>query len=320
LQSSTSVKVDQSQLIALDSGCGLVRWDGATVVEHSGPDALDLLNRLTTKELLSVGVGSARRTALTSDRGRVVDAFVVAHRGENDLLLISDSPNSERLISAIDYYTIIEDAELKDCSVSSARISLVGPTGREILESVFKTQVEPDSVTTVQFDGDAAFVVSDTSRGVEWIDVICDTGSADSTSAALIAAGAVAVDQANFDHFRIARAMPGSDREYGEHSNPIEAGLLHLIDWDKGCYVGQEVIARLDAYDKVQRNMKVLKSASPIAEGTKLVSGTKPAGIVTSSSALETESGEYLSLALVRKAFLESATELDADGVVSIVQ
>jgi folate-binding protein YgfZ len=320
LQSRTSIKADQSHLDAVNSGCGLIRWSGATVVEHSGPDALDLLNRLTTKELLSVGIGSSRRTALTSDRGRVVDVFLVAHRGENDLLLISDSLNSERLISAIDYYTIIEDAELKDCSESNSRISLIGPTSREVVESALEIVIESDAVITFELGAESIFVVSDTSRGTEWIDVVCEKGSVENISGVLIAAGAIEIDQANFDHFRIDRAIPGSDREYGEHANPIEAGLLHLIDWEKGCYVGQEVIARLDAYDKVQRNVKVLRSASPITEGAKLVSGTKPAGIVTSSSALETQNGEYLSLALVRKAFFEPETELDVEGVTVIVR
>ena len=123
------------------------------------------------------------------------------------------------------------------------------------------------------------------------------------------------VDERNFEHFRIDKLIPGSDREYGEHANPIEAGLLPLIDFDKGCYVGQEVIARLDAYDKVQRNVRVLTSDTPLIEGVKLTANSKPAGVVTSSSHLTTTDGHYLSLALVRMAHLDSGTELMAGEV-----
>lgn len=319
MHSRTSIKVDQTQLGALETSCGLIEWSGSTIVEHSGADALDLLNRLTTRELLSVEVGHSRRSVLTSDRGRVVDAFLVAHVDENKLLLVSDSPNSERLISAIDYYTIIEDAELADKTEPMSRISLVGPTSRDVIESTFGVTLDSDTSSTIAFDGGFVILLSDTSRGVEWIDVISSSSSADTISNALPQNGAVLVDQENFEHFRISTAIPGSDKEYGEHSNPIEAGLLHLIDWDKGCYVGQEVIARLDAYDKVQRNLKILRSDSPLAPGSKLTSGSKPAGLVTSASPLETGSGEFLGLALVRKAFLETATELDADGVTAVV-
>ena len=320
MQTPISTTADQSQLDALENGCGIFLWDAATIVQHSGPDALDLLHRLTTKELLSVGEGQSRRTALTSDKGRVVDVFLVSHIAENQLLLISDSPNSERVVSAIDYYTIIEDAELTDLSKSNTRISLIGPNAHRTVESALNTGLEPDTIARIDFGDDPVYVISDKSRGVEWIDVIYETAGFSRLVGAFENAGGVAVDAENFELFRISHALPGSDREYGEHANPIEAGLLHLIDWDKGCYVGQEVIARLDAYDKVQRNVKVLCSAEPLTEGTKLTSSDKPAGVVTSSSKLVTKDGTYLSLALVRVAFIGSGTAVDSDGSAATVR
>ena len=321
MQTPISTKADQSQLDALVNGCGIFLWDAATIVQHSGPDALDLLHRLTTKDLLSVGNGQSRRTALTSDRGRVVDVFLVANVDENQLLLISDSTESERMVSAIDYYTIIEDAELTDLSKTHTRISLVGPNAHRTVESALNTGLEPDTVATISFGDDPVYVISDTSRGPEvtWIDVIYETAIFSRLVGAFATSGGITVDANNFDLFRISNAIPGSDREYGEHANPIEAGLLHLIDWDKGCYVGQEVIARLDAYDKVQRNVKVLKSAAPLAEGAKLRASDKPAGVVTSSSKLVTKDGTYLSLALVRVAFTDSGTAIDAEGTTATV-
>jgi len=295
-------------------------WENTAILEHTGSDALDLLHRLTTRSLLPLAVGQSRRTALTSDRGRVADVFVVAHHAENRLLLVSDSPNSERLKSAIDYYTIIEDAELADMTSVNSRVSLVGPTARQIVQSVLDVAIEPDEVVTKAIGDDQYHVISDTSRGVEWIDVVCEKGNETWLANEIVQAGAISVDTANFDHFRIDREIPGSDREYGEHANPIEAGLLNLIDWDKGCYVGQEVIARLDAYDKVQRNVKVLVSDSPLQEGAKLVGDSKPAGVVTTASSLETDAGNFLSLALVRKAFLEPGTQVAADGVTAQVR
>jgi len=321
LQTSISTNADQSQLDALENGCGIFVWDAATIVRHSGPDALDLLHRLTTKGLLSVGEGQSQRTVLTSDRGRVVDVFLVANIAENQLLLVSDSPNSERVVSEIDYYTIVEDAELTDISESQTRISLIGPNARRTVESALNIGLEPDTTARIDFGDDPVYVISDTSRGpgIEWIDVIYDTAVFSRLVGAFENSGGITVDAHNFELFRISNAIPGSDREYGEHANPIEAGLLHLIDWDKGCYVGQEVIARLDAYDKVQRNVKVLKSQTPLEEGTKLTSDSKPAGVVTSASQLKPQNGEYLSLALVRKAYLSSATVLDADGTTAAV-
>ncbi|MCZ6539914.1 MAG: hypothetical protein O6922_08845, partial [Chloroflexi bacterium] len=233
----------------------MLRWNYSTIVQHSGSDALDLLHRLTTKELLSVTVGRSRRTVLTSARGRVVDVFLVAHASENRLLLISDSDNSERMISAIDYYTIIEDAELTDLSGSNTRISLIGPRAVQIVESALGRMVGDDASVTTEFNNGPLTIVSDTSRGVKWLDAICPAVVASDLVTAFESAGAVVVDPDNFELFRITIRIPGSDREYGDHANPIESGLFELIDFDKGCYVGQEVVARLDTYDKVKRNL-----------------------------------------------------------------
>ncbi|MDP7090182.1 MAG: hypothetical protein QF590_02680, partial [Dehalococcoidia bacterium] len=180
MQSRTLQKVDQSQLGALVSDCGLVRWSNSTIVEHSGPDALDLLHRLTTKELLTITEGKSRRTALTSDRGRVIDVFVVAHVEENCLMLISDSDDSERMVSAIDYFTIIEDAELTDLSGSYDRISLVGSRARTVIESVFGIAVPDDTAAIIKFGTGSVTLASDTSRGVGWFDVIGESYALDS--------------------------------------------------------------------------------------------------------------------------------------------
>ena len=319
MQPGTSLKADPSQLNALENECGLVSRVASTIIRHTGPDALDLLHRLTTKELLSVGVGQAQRTVLTSAQGRVVDTFLVAHVGDNELLLISDSTEPERTISAIDYYTIIEDADLDDLSKTQMRFSLVGPSSRMVIREAFGIEVAGGATVIAEHNRYSAAIAADDSRGVEWVDLVVDRTNSDEIRSKLVSAGATDVDEAHFEHFRVASAIPGSDAEYGEHSNPIEAGLLSLIDFDKGCYVGQEVIARLDAYDKVQRNVRVLRSSEPIAVGTKLQSGTKPAGVVTSSSQVETDKGEFLSLALVRKARLETGTELDAGATTAVV-
>ena len=109
---------NHNQLNAFEKGCAIVRWVKPTIIKMVGRDALDLLHRLTTKELLTVTPGTARRTVLTSNRGRVIDVFLVAHAYENTLLLISDSKDPTRTMSAIDYFTIAEDSELKDLSES----------------------------------------------------------------------------------------------------------------------------------------------------------------------------------------------------------
>jgi len=310
---------DQNQLNAFEKGCAIVRWDKPTIINMWGRDALDLLHRLTTKELMTVSVGTARRTVLTSNRGRVIDVFLVAHVSQNVLLLISDSTDPSKTISAIDYFTIAEDSELKDLSGSHERISLVGPKAAEVAASVLGFAIDSDSVRNVDYHDSKVTVSSDTSRGVTWLDVVISASKPDLVST-FASSGAVEVNSDNFKLFRILHEIPGSDCEYGDHTNPIEAGLFSLIDFDKGCYVGQEVIARLDTYDKVQRSIKILESNSPLVKGDRLTSGSILAGVVTSSSLLANPDGRYLSLALVRKAFCNPASVVASEGISAVVR
>lgn len=320
MQNQSGSEADAVQQNALENGTAVFIWDQATIVQHSGSDALDLLHRLTTKELLSVKERRAQRTVLTSARGRVVDVFIVANVGGGSLILISDSPEPGQTISTIDYYTIIEDAELTDLSQSHLRASLIGPQVYDAVHFAFDQGIDRGEALVTTLGDYPLIIVADESRGVGWIDLVCPVDAFTNLKENLEEHGIVTVDPQNFDFFRIAHGIPGFNSEYGDHSNPIEAGLIDLIDFDKGCYIGQEVIARLDTYDKVKRNLKVIVSDEPIDPGCKLRSDFKPAGIITSCSTLVTEKGTYLSLGLVSKSFLKPGEVLDASGTSATVR
>ncbi|MEK9674976.1 MAG: hypothetical protein VW271_00330 [Chloroflexota bacterium] len=269
------------------------------MVEHRGADALDLLHRLTTKSLIDLEIGKSERTILTSNRGRVVDAFDVARVDDEVLILVSDQHSAAPLIDAVDYYTIIEDAELRDLSNEHSRISLVGPEAPIVASRI--SEELPD-----------VFVIDDSSKPVAWFELIFTDADKPKVISILEKSEAMSIDVDDYAQFRIEHKIPAVGHELGEHSNPIEAGALDRIDFDKGCYVGQEVIARLDAYDKVQRNLIQLQSSSRIDDFTDVTDGDRTVGVVTTSSSVTQQDGAYKSLALVRLAYVESGTKLQS--------
>ncbi len=106
--------------------------------------------------------------------------------------------------------------------------------------------------------------------------------------------------------------MPVAGKELTEDYNPLEAGLLDYVSFNKGCYVGQEVVTRLDTYDKVQKHLVGLafQGASVPAEGATLFAGGKRTGTVT-SLATSPASGRAIGLGYVRKAEAASGTQLN---------
>ena len=100
----------------------------------------------------------------------------------------------------------------------------------------------------------------------------------------------------------------------GDAYNPLEAGLLGAISFTKGCYIGQEVIARLDTYQKLQRRLVSLNLPGPSESGTRLMQDNREVGVVTSVSPLSIKgatNGQRLGLGYVRTAAAEEGARLE---------
>ena len=131
--------------------------------------------------------------------------------------------------------------------------------------------------------------------------VVTPTGSVSAVWEQIVEAGAIPMGTEAYEALRVERGVPVHGPEMGDDYNPLEAGLIGSIDFAKGCYIGQEVIARLDTYQKVQKYL-VRLSFSPgttVASGNLLQHGGQTAGKITSVAVLPS-TGETIGLGYVR--------------------
>ena len=114
-----------------------------------------------------------------------------------------------------------------------------------------------------------------------------------------------------YETLRIAQAVPQYGREMGEAYNPLETGLIGSIDFAKGCYIGQEVIARLDTYKKVQKYLVSLRFSADavVSEGANLEQEGRSVGKVTSLATVPT-TGQLVGLGYVRTARAQVGSQL----------
>ena len=251
----------------------------------TGEDARDLLNRLSTNLVDPSGAaGEVAVTVLTSDRGRIVDLVYVIHCGDHQLMLTSPG-QQEAVIEFLDKYTIMEDLEVEDITGDTVLLTLTGPAADEILDRAASTDVRPVALPA---DPD------DTGRHPAY-QLVCSTqDAAERVAAALESAGAVSISAATAETLRIASGQPAHGSEMSDTYNPLEAGLIGAIDFHKGCYIGQEVIARLDTYHKVQKYLVTLRfdadgsdtdGIAAALPGSRLLDGAGDAvGLVTSAT------------------------------------
>ena len=294
-----------------------------------GEDTRDLLNRLSTNLIdPDAQSGAVDVTVLTSDRGRIVDLVHLAHCGDHHLMLTSPG-QQQAVIDFLDKYTIMEDLEVDDVTHASAMVTVSGPeaagvVGRTV--AMDHAALSSPGVYTVTVGGGlpALLVVPADPAGSEALRqtfhlVSEDPDAASPIATALRNAGAVHISAETAESLRIARQQPLYGAEMSDTYNPLEAGLIGAIDFHKGCYIGQEVIARLDTYEKVQKYLVALRFQSVDAStaqtllGAQMVGGDgKAVGLVTSVTVAPDQDGDsVIGLGYVRTAAAEIGNVLD---------
>ncbi len=305
---------------AFTEGTALLDRRQATHLLHTGSDAMDLLHRLSTNDLIDLQTGESRFTLLTSERGRIIDLLQVAMIEPDRLLLISDSNDPQAAIDWIEKFTIIEDSEVRDLSNDRLRFALIGPQALQVVRSAFDADVHMGHVAAVTVAGHETALIASRWADVDRVDVVTPAGSFEAIWDLLVDAGATPAGDIAFESVRLERHVPVPGRELTEDSNPLEVGLKDLVSFTKGCYVGQEVVARLDTYDKLQKRLVSLESDSALQAGDRLTADGKRAGVVTSVSPIAT-SGKTRALGFARRDFWGDGTQLQADaGTVEVSQ
>ena len=295
---------------AITEGAGLHDSSYTGRLKASGDDALDLLNRLSTNGIIDLAPGQGAPTILTTDRGRILDLLEVVNTGE--FVLLITSPNCQQaVIDWLDRYTIMEDLEVEDVSGETAQITVCGPKAGEALagaltlpeEASLLEEMEAYAALPVTVGGHNVLVIKRPLGPLAALEVVMEAGVAAEVWEALEEAGATPVGMKAFNAALVHHGVPRHGREMSDAYNPLEAGLIGSVDFAKGCYIGQEVIARLDTYQKVQRYLVRLRFSEDavVEEGAGLELDGLRVGQVTSLATVPA-TGELAGLGYVRTA------------------
>ena len=318
-----ALKVDQrvEGYDALTRGVALVDRSRVGRLRLTGDDALDLLDRLSTNALAELAVGSGVPTVLTSNKGRILDLLLVL-RHDDHLLVLTGAGNQGKVAEWIDFYTIVEDVAVQDATGDTAMIGVAGPEAGRFLDGATGVDCSSlgknESAPARLGDVDTLIVRTDFLRLPSY-DLIVPSHSGDQVKAGLLDAGQSAhltpVDAEASEAVRVERGVPGFGKELTEEFNPLEAGLLGLISFTKGCYVGQEVVTRLNTYKKVQKRLMSLRweGETDPDTGAKLLLDGKQVGVVT-SIARSPSSQRGVGLGYVRMALAEAGAVLVAQS------
>jgi tRNA-modifying protein YgfZ len=303
----TDIALSGAEHATLTEGCGLLDRSERGKLALTGTGAVEFLNGQVTNELADVHQGEGRYAAFLTHKGKMLgDVRILAVNGE--LLLDTERAALQELFEMIRRFKVGYAVELHKRTLERGLLSLIGPESARTIGAETLPDTEHANAP-LELDGIAALAI----RTDAGIDLLCEAGDTERLAAALRARGAQPVSEQAAECVRIERGRPRFGIDIDQTTIPQEAGLNErAVSFTKGCYVGQETVARLHWKGKPNRHLRGLRLSAPASTGDQLYLGERVVGQV-GSFALSPHHGP-IALALVRREAEPGATVLVGDA------
>jgi aminomethyltransferase len=303
----------QSAIMVNRSNMGILKINGDT--------RLDLIHRMSTQDVKSLKTGEGAATILTTDIGRMIDRLIL-YAGSDAVYALTGENHGDAVARYLMRFVFFnDDFQLQDISSKTTIFGVYGPWAEHILgeEAGFpEVKLPLHHWREAEIAGVTAYLhKTDPINGAGYF-VMCETADGEILKGALLAAGLVDADEAAFDFLRIEAGQPRFGHEITTDYIPLEAGLWDDVSFNKGCYTGQEIIARMESRGRLAKQLVRLTSTSPISEGEAISAFGKQVGFITSTASTE---GGTLALGYVKSSTLEDNSPLFAgEKALDIVQ
>jgi folate-binding protein YgfZ len=275
-------------------------------LKFTGNDRLDFLNRMSTNRVDNLAKNKRLKTILTTYKGRFIDLLILYNFG--DFIFASCSfGKSGYILTHLDKYTIMDDFKIHNMAGTHATIHLMGSESDKLINEILG--IDPASLKNNDFsvfvsDGRHSIIThNDDSFGGYYF--ICNIKDTDYFMQVFFKSGLLfeELSDSAYNVMRIRLGIPKSGDEITEDTNPLECGLNKYVSFTKGCYIGQEVIARLDSYDRVSKHLIGIKSESGFSKGDKITLDNYECGYVTSYA--KSDKYGYIGLGFVKTPFID---------------
>lgn len=289
-----------NQLFSLEEQQNALRQHSAavpadlSVIEMKGNDVSDFLQRISTNDFSQFTEGITIPTLFLTEKGRVIDLAYATHCGEKVLLFIS-AKAEEKVRKWLEKFIVMDDVSLNSAE-HFQNIALLFADDSVLTAVVprYKTSIFGLQCSIVSFNVSPEKLISDLREN-----------------------NLTLISNSAWEEFRIINGIPRYGNELQEKFNPLELELCELISFTKGCYIGQEVIARLDTYKKVQRKLCLVSLTDKSADKNSLDAEdiTEEAAVVTSIFTRTEGTDASIGLALVKNKYAELGKEFPLNEI-----
>ena len=302
------------QYRAVRENAGIFNRNKRGKVRAEGADCLRFLHGMVTNTVEFLAENGGNYAAVTSARGQtLLDIWV--HRLQDCIYMETEPGLATKLIETLDRYLIADDVALSDESDTWAILGVQGPTAHELIGRVVgrvPTDLPEHHTVIHAFDGIPIWVTARSYTGEPGCDLRIAQDHADSLRRALVTAGGTPIGWQVGEILRVEAGIPRYGAEIDESVVPLEAGLNRAVDFDKGCYIGQEVIAKMHFRGRPRRYLTgLLLSGNTPVSGNIIVNDKTVGRVTTCVKSLRLN--RVIALSIIRRGYHEAGQRVLLD-------
>ena len=257
-----------------EGGAGLIDLSSRGRIEIGGTEAVLFLNGLITNDVKTLAENSWMAAAFPNVQGRILATARVLHR-DNTFLFDTETLTREQIIKTLGRFTMAGDFRLTDVTNDTALISVQGASAREIVRAVLgetAASVERNRIVNTNWKDEEISIIRATHTAEDGFDIFIGASAAPSLWDALSGAGATPFGFDALEILRIEAGVPRYGIDIDETKVVLETGLDDAVSFTKGCYIGQEIIARIHFRGHVAKRVAglVLDSEGEVRPGDKV--------------------------------------------------
>lgn len=290
----TSSTIDATEYDTLRSACGLLDRSERGKLALTGAERKSFLQGQVSNDVEALTPGSGCYATFLTPKGKMLGDLRVLDAGE-ELLLDTERLALQELFNMIRRFSIGYGVELHKRTLERGLLSLIGPQAQKVA-GLEELAAEEHSHLAAQIAGIEVRAIR-TDLG---IDLLCDASDTDPLAESLRQAGAVPISETVAECVRVESGRPRYGIDLDDSVIPQEAGLNErAVSFTKGCYVGQETVARLYYRGKPNRRLRGLRLSGPAQTGDQIAFNGRTVGRL--GSVAESPALGPLALALVRR-------------------
>jgi len=312
-QAPTESRESFRELAALTSACGIYKADRA-LVSVTGRDRVRWLNGMVTNNVRDLAADQGVYGFVLNPQGHILGDLYIFSRPES-LTLEIDRSQLDSLVSLFRRYIIMDKVEIESSGGGLAAIAIAGPNSEAVLDSLgVHPKLNPLQLAESSLTDVAGMLVRGDNPCVPHYEFWIPNEQLERAWDLLRRAGAVEVREDSLEMFRILCGIPKVGGDIRERTLPPETGQERALNFNKGCYIGQEIVERIRSRGAVHRTLVGLEieGEAPLAGG-KIQSQGKDVGEVTTVAPAPIK-GRRIALGFMRKEFLGADQALAVAG------